>query len=754
MRFQNYFLASAFRSFLFQVATLLILLISLTSFSYVNAKNDLSTALTDKEIHEAVDKLANHLPSLQHANTQAMFDRVGFKPDMPLEDWKALPFQEQLEIAYRSAQAHHDGNGQNFLKAMAKLTESNYESLRYDPAFRSFFSSVGNDDLNKRIEFTKPTNAELKEELPKNVKRQLSTLSYYVDGNGPMSRVNVARNIFGLKSPELERALAKRDSKDFLHRAAELTVPPPNIENRIKVLADKTMHFYESAARDPVIKDISRKFGEFPLEFVRHDSLLMLNERGNFESFDPVNNPGGRGGGPERIIKAAKQHAHFDNTHYKTSESKSFRTVRARAGGRGGVIAGAEITSGNSILGKPVKVSIEVLEGSCDSPHPEQILGSIKIELSNGKVLSYPNVPCDELITAKRIVFDKIESIHTWEPDEAIGLVSIDLGNEDDEPVFPYFIPENLDPSKIGNRKRMILHPAIVDWDIGRSITLLDLWPSVTGAINQRTNGSSVVLDWLKEMDTMEVITWKFSDSAATLHAENEVLKVSPTGKQSHLLTMRAFNKMDVTKENILESGLNELCDDIDDEQERLEAILSTGIKGPTKAYEEFIELDYLEDYFQCDEIDALDLQSESGQDLKNFDKALSALRRGIPDFDRTENFLKTLAIYRWARKNNAEFEGKDPLIPSERRKSPDTLIVALDKSWIAIAPDGKSFKDDCNTFINRLDNLKLKISDPEFELALRPIDAANIEMLIQHPSINQLRETSCELPSQSSSTE
>ena len=194
------------------------------------------------------------LPALRAAEIDSILQQLGFTPDMPQQDWQALSPREQLEIAYRSAEAAPtSNNGRNFIAGFARLVESRYESIAFDPVFSSAFRSQGNTAISA-IQFSKPSVAQTKLPLPANVGAMLDALSIYVEGQGRIGRVAVLRNHFDLKSPQLERALANRNTREMLRRAAALAAIPPDVIERARGLAKEITQYYESAKIDPALR--------------------------------------------------------------------------------------------------------------------------------------------------------------------------------------------------------------------------------------------------------------------------------------------------------------------------------------------------------------------------------------------------------------------------------------------------------------------------------------------------------------------
>jgi hypothetical protein len=90
------------------------------------------------------------------------------------------------------------------------------------------------------------------------------------------------------------------------------------------------------------------------------------------------------------------------------------------------------------------------------------------------------------------------------------------------------------------------------------------------------------------------------------------------------------------------------------------------------------------------------------GTELNEFTRAASSLISLVPDFGRVDGLLRTVAVFRWARESGASFVGPVPALGMNRERSPDGLVVGLNRDWYAVAPGG-SVKERTSEACKRL---------------------------------------------------
>lgn len=333
----------------------------------------------------------------------------------------------------------------------------------------------------------------------------------------------------------------------------------------------------------------------------------------------------------------------------------------ARGGGRGGVIAGAEV---KSEIGTPVTISTEYPAKRKCGAVGDRSIGNILIVTDKGS-FTYPNVRCDILSAARRLTYETPAGLPAWSPGEAIGLASIDTAGVD--PVFPVFVPANGDFHKIAARHRMLLHPALVDLDIGRAVAFLDLWPSARARLAQVADGDPGTLQWLRSLKGAP--TWKWSDSPAIIQAHGKSIVVTPIRGET-IMNLRTYTRDEI--------GLEQISD----------LLSKYGKKKPKEL--------------------------NGGRDSVELSAAIKSLRTNLPDAARAEELFKALAIFRWAKQAGAKLEGPAIRLEVSRPKTPDTLIVGIFRDYLRAGPPPTNIKAECNdvsTGIKALNRLPAETS-------------------------------------------
>lgn len=324
-----------------------------------------------------------------------------------------------------------------------------------------------------------------------------------------------------------------------------------------------------------------------------------------------------------------------------------------RGGGRGGVIAGAPL---RSEIGKISGMHIDMPSGQvCESIGAPTVTGRLTVETA-GKSYTMDNVDCDILAAAKRLVFDDI-GIRKWQPGEALGLASIDV--DDFTKTFPYYLPADGSLHKIGWKRAMLLHPALVDLSVGRSIAYLDLWPGTPLPLLRATAENRQVARWLKSMAM--TATWKWSDSPARITAKYSSLQVIPLNGK-HLLGLRTFTKEDMRKESLA-------CDPI---------------AGSEEKCQQFIE------------------NSNFGIKSKAFDQVSDVLISKVPDFAKAEQLLRVLTVFRLARKDGLKQVKGNIDLAYPRSRTPNQIVQGIYGDYIAGVFENTRWETDCHTFAAR----------------------------------------------------
>lgn len=632
---------------------------------------------TKQEISHVLD-LIGHASVAVPGDLDRELLALNFKPDIAKRDWLSMTEHDKLTIAYRWASAVSEDNGRWFLARLSHQFAEHYESLGFNPVFRNLDRQLQERTGKTAAEFTtiafrKPTMSQLAALLPADVTILITHLALYVDGPGPLGKYTLAAHVFDLEGEKLERAMEKHDSVTFLKNASQQAPKPPPIHERLNLLIKKVMLYSEAAGHDTALAQaaarLQQEFGKPPITLTHADTLSAkqtatilpgsaLPDKPTWAGTLPAQSdapllpsmPGsasGTGGrAPARIVEATATHQHFMNRFYSSSASRTHAAVMQRAGGGGGVIAGASVTS---TIGKPLQIATDMAPYTVCDASGTQAKGMVSVRTSKGSY-TYPNVRCDVMLAVRNIVYG-VNGINGWQPGDAIILATIDTAGL--YRTYPAYAPADGNPLKLGRRHRMLLHPALIDLDIGRAVALLDLWPSASQLIFRATNEDKKVAHWLS---TRHAVTWKWSDSPTIVSAIGTTISITPAHR-TNMLSLREFSEHEVT-------------------QERLQELFGT-------------------------------LPGNHGRLSITFDEAMPVLMRHIPDFSRAEELLTVLALFRWARQEGAILGNTTIRLRSPRPMTPDTIIVGFLKDSLSGAPASASWAAECAVVAARLKEMK-----------------------------------------------
>lgn len=650
----------------------------------------LSQKSSQAQIDATLDALAR-LPTLRANELDAALARLGFQHDMPALAWQSLSDKEQLTSAYRWASAAGGAeNGDRLIAALARNYAKSYESIEFDPVFRKIFLS--GSDPPEHIEFRKPTPSQLKEPLPREASQLIRQLATYVDGPGPLGRANIARKIFGLEGNALEDTLAERKPRDFLAAGSRRAGRPPPVYQRLNDLLLDVLAASEAAGADPnlaaVAAEFRKKFGNPSGRGAEatHSFLVDGNDRvvpdptGNGP---PANSASGGGPGPgtaERTARAEMLHRSFDANNYPKPGQMRYSSVRMRAGGRGGVIAGAEVTSD---IGDARRIEFKSGAHVCGALGEEIPTGELIVVSSSG-TYRVVDVKCDVFFAARRLTYEDL-GVPLWKSGEAIGLASIDLGAKLTD-TFPLFMPADSDLSKAGRRKGMLLHPALTDLDVGRAVALMDLWPTAASRIRLLTSGHPAVNAWLKQLEG--AITWKWSDSPVRITAAKSELVVRPVAGTT-VLSQIAFTRRDVVKEAAaVPEQRAAMVDSV------RKSCLETG-QSPSQCglVSQVADLEF----------SRIATETDHGREITTLDAAVPVLARSISDFARVEELFRMLSVMRWAKASGAPLPSSNMQLATSRAATPDTVVAGVLGDYIAAAPRAGAWIQECKLFQSRL---------------------------------------------------
>ena len=638
------------------------LAVAMVAPSYAEESWGVKAGASASEVNAAMDTLAR-IPGLQRGDFNTALTSIGFSADRRPAGWTSLTPVEQVRQAYRYAEADSSNGGINMLVALVHQLEKHYESVAFDPALSPLFMAPPS---SVPLHFRAPSASSAKAPLPPELEAVLGRLSIYVGAPGPLSRSAVARRVFGLSGDSLVDVMQPQDTKEFLLKAARQAPVPPPVRERINQLMRDAYRYAEAPAHDAalaaVVLDLNRKFGR-PTDVGPLASAMSIDPHGNVAPDSAGGGGGGGGGTPGRMRTSVEAHNGFESAHYSTRGSRGFSAVTGRAGGRGGVVAGAPLAG--SDLGKPKTLGFAFPPGQpCAAMDRPALRGDVVVRTDKGE-FRYRGARCDVMFAARQLVFDNL-GVAGWLPGDALGLASIDLG--DSTPTFPLFLPARSDMAQLGKRKRMVLHPALVDLPIGRSATVLDLWPMASSGLLAAVGEDPKVSRWLRTLE--KASTWKWVDSPAVIQRRGSDIDVLPRGRAT-LLAMRTYTNVELAEEEVT-------CDEASNTR-----CLQLMTKGT------------------------------AGRMSDAFDAAAPLLVRRVQEFQDIESLMQVVAIFRWAREMGIRsVDGSVPLAaPAQRARTPASLIIAITGEWIAGDASTPDWTRDCHLFVSRWKVAKARLN-------------------------------------------
>jgi hypothetical protein len=160
--------------------------------------------------------------------------------------------------------------------------------------------------------------------------------------------------------------------------------------------------------------------------------------------------------------------------------------------------------------------------------------------------------------------------------------------------------------------------------------------PSAGKFLLRSSGNDPRIAEWLKAVDTRDVVTWKWHDRAMLVTAAAGRIAITPddrTGSTS-VLQFRAFRESDAEAEAQNQSRT-----------------------------------------------------AQVGVHLSEFARARKSLITKVAEYRRLENLMRVSAVFRWAEANGASFAGTEPELAGAQLRTPDGLVIAWDGSWISSAP-------------------------------------------------------------------
>jgi hypothetical protein len=191
-----------------------------------------------------------------------------------------------------------------------------------------------------------------------------------------------------------------------------------------------------------------------------------------------------------------------------------------------------------------------------------------------------------------------------------------------------------------------------------------------------QTGQNKAVTAWLTSLD--KVSTWKWSDTPSQIKAVGDRIVVA-TADGGSMLRFRTYSTADLLAEQMREKGN------------------ATELSEMQRICKDKLNLEV------CRVLSKVNSADPSGEDSRLFVAAAPILIANIADFRRVEEFLKVMALFRWAKENGAEYLGDAAGQPHRKTMTPDVVVVGLLGDWIAGGSEPAEWSVECRTFFKNL---------------------------------------------------
>lgn len=421
-----------------------------------------------------------------------------YSPPVPATVWQRVPAIRKLEIAYLEAvNAAPDSGGDEFLALLSQDLARQYESARKSPVLSPFLAKPN----PIYVEFKPLQQIPSNPNVPADVRPVIQKIAE-VCTIGP-NPITILTEDFGLSPTEAYRTLSTSKTIDGALVSAISRHSPAEQRVRVAKASERLAKRYESLRYDAILSPfLPQKPG---------------SPGSDFPGFDPRQPGGGGSGGggglprakpPAPTRNSAEAYKSFRARNYARPASRGFGRVAVRIGGFGGVVFGNSVKA----LGIPPPKTISYsAEGSN---------GKLTITFGDGTAASLEDVSVDEVSAAHAIVYKNVGSDPDDPADAAIGLVSLN-------PVSLRDCPGG--KARYSSAFDVLLHPALVDSDLGWSVLYADALP-IAGE-RMRTTIAKRIPENASALLAVEAfgrhaMNWKITDAPLVIRAAGGRLSV------------------------------------------------------------------------------------------------------------------------------------------------------------------------------------------------------------------------------------
>lgn len=576
---------------------------------------------------DAIDTISNYIlrGKLRDTDLFNLFEQLN--PELAKLDqafFRNLPVRERVNTAIQLAYVANPESAEKSLAVMSKALAQEYDGIPNEPTLKKYLS----------IEVADPSSLEYR--LPKRARAPPSNVTKviadYQSGGGARPAHVMLQQDFGLKLNEaVELVMRHRDLDSALeHLLSQLSAP-------------EREEWYRKQVRE-----LSRVYSP-----IQHEPDLkpFLPDGYKPPTIDPPRPPRPAVRVASTTSARSSRYLRLLTKTYRGSAARTFARMSRGVRGFGGIVFGNKVTTGEGIpLG---------LESISYSPGEDPTNGVLVFRFADQTVLSSTNVHRQDAFAAHQMIYSGVELngqlvLASQEPDEGIGLVGVDNN-------VPYVDPG---PDRIieGRRFRVVLHPALLNVELGWSALMVDVLPiqltHILGQIerdtylltdDQRHSARQHIQRLFESMDTRTALgTWKIVDVPMTVIQRGDGLAVIRSTDQ----------------QNDWPVGL------------RLSSFIEMHVIVVTDV-EEFSFARLLGTENGLDEFTSFDATFSDA-----FYRSVPMLIRASYDYKRVNDFARVLALFRWAKTKNAKFKGDPPPQP-EHVETPDAIVITTN----AISP-------------------------------------------------------------------
>jgi hypothetical protein len=582
--------------------------------------------------HKQAIRVASEYVALSSTGVDRYLQRYEFPVPTTAADWRRFPAIRKLEIAYTAAETAKQGGGGRLLALLAHDLALRRQAVRTEPALRTFLAAPPPLD---DIEFSKPELHRPVTPLQSKTREAIRSIAHYT-ANG-VDPVDILVRDIGVTPDRAYTILAAAPSHETALATAFAEVSSDHqatLEKIVTRLAER----YQSVPYDSHLSQYLKRRNTEPAAATSAPEPRQEPPHDS-PSFSPSPGGGGGGGGegmpriePPRASRSADAaFSEFTGSSEGEVVVRSFGEMAVVAEGFGGVVLGNTIADDHLPSVKSVSFA-----------PPGAIKGDLVVTFIDGSSSRLPDVSADEALAAKRIVFDRVGFRDKDPEDAGVGLTGLRAR-------FEYSGCGHV----TGEAFDMVIHPALVNLDLGWSAVYADLLPInrsriMRPALQKRKSDAAFddVQALLDALDEEDAYNWKFVDVPLSISRSNDVLFVernAESGEFPEGLRRVAFIEM----RPFITSDRVRVLDRIEGSDSEVDFAKMRNTLRQTPYNKVLADLSYT---------------------------TMPSLMHLFPDYARLNSFARVLAVFRWVKHRHGVFIGDVP-VPAPVR-TPEALAA------------------------------------------------------------------------------